>query len=218
MKSRYKGVFFDLDGTILDTVGQLAHSLNEARKAAGLEPQEKDLIRSKVGNGVRRLVEWSIEDDDADIEEIMTNYRSYYNAHCCDNTYPYDGIGELLKTLKDSGVKLFVVTNKSDGPAVRICEHFYPGLFDKVKGHRDLCPHKPDPMLVNEILDEFEMKPSECCLVGDSDVDIMTAGNAGLRAVSVTWGYKSEGFLVQNGAINIVKDADELLKILTEDG
>lgn len=217
MKSRYKGVFFDLDGTILDTIGQLARSLNEARMMAGLKAQEEDLIRSKVGNGVRRLVEWSIEGEDADLEEIMTNYRSYYDAHCCENTRPYEGIGKLLKALKDSGVKLFVVTNKSDGPAGRLCEYFYSGIFDKVKGHRDMCPHKPDPMLVNEILDEFKLEASECCFVGDSDVDIMTAENAGLRPLSVTWGYKSEDFLVRSGAKTLIKDADELMKILAED-
>lgn len=215
MKYAYKAVFFDLDGTILDTIDQLAVALNAARVASGFPEHDLDDVRSHVGNGVRRLVEWSVgEYGEETIEKVMNEYRSFYNAHCIENTEPYPGIKELMTDLKAEGVKVFVVTNKSDGPAKKLCEHNFPGLIDEVRGHVDGIPHKPDPTLVNEILKKFGLLPEDCCYIGDSDVDLRTGLNSGMTPINVTWGYKSKNFLIESGSKIMADNIDELRYIL----
>ena len=208
---RYKLAIFDLDGTILYTIAQLANSLNEARVRSGLEPQDMDDIMAHVGRGVRNLVTWSIGTGEGPLfETVMDNYRSYYNEFCADNTYIYDGLLEVITKLHDEGIKLAVVTNKSDAPAKKLCEHFYPGLFSEVRGHRDGVPHKPDPALVNEVLKALNIKPEDAVYIGDSDVDVKTAKNSGMDHICVTWGYRTREFLIENGAEVLVDTAEEL--------
>ena len=208
---RYKLAIFDLDGTILYTIAQLANSLNEARVRSGLEPQDMDDIMAHVGRGVRNLVTWSIGTGEGPLfETVMDNYRSYYNEYCADNTYIYDGLLEVITKLHDEGIKLAVVTNKSDAPAKKLCEHFYPGLFSEVRGHRDGVPHKPDPALVDEVLEALNIKPEDSVYIGDSDVDVKTAKNSGMDHICVTWGYRTREFLSENGAEVLVDTAEEL--------
>ena len=212
---KYKLVIFDLDGTILDTVHQLAVSFNEALKKSGFEPQNPELIKSRIGNGAMKLVLRSIEGlENADPDVIRRDYREYYNAHCIENTEEFAGITDLLKTLKDNGVMTAVVTNKSDAPARKLCETKFPGLIDVVKGHREGLPHKPDPVLVNEVLDEFGISAEESVMAGDSEVDIATANNAGMECISVTWGYKDRNYLIANGASVLVDDPMEIARIV----
>ncbi len=208
---RYRLVIFDLDGTILDTVRQLAVSLNEALKRSGFDPVEEDLIRSRIGNGSLNLVLRSIEGlEGADPDIIRKDYRNYYNEHCTENTEEYEGMSELMARLKDNGIKIAVVTNKSEPAAVRLCDTKFPGLIDVVKGHRDGIAHKPDPCLVNEVLAELDEVRDDAVFVGDSEVDIATASNAGMDCISVTWGYKSREHLLANGASVLVDDIMEL--------
>ena len=127
---------------------------------------------------------------------------------------PYPGIKELFEDLRSQGVRVFVVTNKSDGPAKRLCEHNFPGLVDDVRGHLDGIPHKPDPTLVNAILEKFDLSPEDCCYVGDSDVDVKTGLNSGMTPVNVTWGYKSKEFLIETGSKIMADNIDELRCIL----
>ena len=208
---RYKLAIFDLDGTILYTIAQLANSLNEARVRSGLEPQDMDNIMAHVGRGVRNLVTWSLGTGEGPLfETVMDNYRSYYNEYCADNTYIYDGLLEVITKLHDEGIKLAVVTNKSDAPAKKLCEHFYPGLFSEVRGHRDGVPHKPDPALVDKVLKGLNIKPEDSVYIGDSDVDVKTAKNSGMDHICVTWGYRTREFLIENGAEVLVDTAEEL--------
>lgn len=210
---RYKLAIFDLDGTILYTIAQLANSLNEARIRSGLEPQDMDDIMAHVGRGVRNLVTWSIGTGEGQLfETVMDNYRSYYNEYCADNTYIYDGLLEVITKLHEEGIKLAVVTNKSDAPAKKLCGHFYPGLFSEVRGHRDGVPHKPDPALVNEVLEALGERHEDAVYIGDSDVDIKTAKNSGMDHICVTWGYRTREFLLENGAEVLVDTAEELGK------
>ena len=212
---KYKLVIFDLDGTILDTVHQLAVSFNEALKKSGFEPQDPELIKSRIGNGAMKLVLRSIEGlENADPDVIRSDYRDYYNAHCTENTEEFDGITDLLRTLKANGIRTAVVTNKSDAPARKLCDTKFPGLIDLVKGHRDGLPHKPDPVLVNEVLDELGICVEDSIIAGDSEVDIATAKNAGMECISVTWGYKDRRYLIDNGAIFLAEDPAEIARIV----
>lgn len=212
---RYKLAIFDLDGTILYTIAQLANSLNEARVRSGLEPQDLDDIMAHVGRGVRNLVTWSVGTGEGPLfETVMDNYRSYYNEHCEDNTYIYDGLFELMVKLHEEGIKLAVVTNKSDAPAKKLCEHFYPGLFSEVRGHREGVPHKPDPALVDEVLEALGIDRKDAVYIGDSDTDIKTAENSGMDHICITWGYRTKEFLKESGAKVMADDAEELGRLL----
>ena len=212
---RYKLAIFDLDGTILDTVGQLAVSFNEAMKLSGREPLDKETVKQRIGRGAINLVRACVGDiGDEQIDKIVKAYRDYYREHCTENTLPYEGIAQVFSKLKDAGIKVAVVTNKSDAPAGMLCDANFPGLIDKVKGHREGLKHKPDPILVNELLMEFGVDPSETVIIGDSDVDILTARNAGADSISVTWGYKSREFLLESGALRLADTPSELLEMI----
>lgn len=210
----YKLVIFDLDGTILDTLHQLTIAFNEALKRSGYKPRAEDYIRSRIGNGSRKLV-LSMEDlDGADPDVIGEDYRRYYNEHCTENTTEYDGMTDLFERLKRAEIRTAVVTNKSHDTALKLCDNKFPGLIDIVKGHRDGIAHKPDPFLVNEVLHELDLSPDEAVFVGDSEVDIRTASNSGMDCISVTWGYKSRDFLIDNGASVLADDVDELTDLI----
>lgn len=207
----YKLAIFDLDGTILDTVGQLAVSFNEAMKMSGLEPLDVDIVKQRIGRGAINLVRACVGDiEEEKVMKIVQDYRDHYREHCTENTLPYDGIAQVFSELRAAGIKVAVVTNKSDAPANILCDAKFPGLIDKVKGHREGLKHKPDPFLVNELLSEFKISPDEAVFIGDSDVDILTAQNAGIDPVSVTWGYKSREFLISCGARRLADAPNEL--------
>lgn len=207
----YKLAVFDLDGTILYTIEQLAVSLNEALSMSGLQRLDTELVRSRVGNGARKLIERCLPDSDEKTRElVLDNYRRYYNEHCIDNTYPYDGIVDLFKTLKEHGVKIAVVTNKSDPPSIKLIDHFFPGLVDIVRGHGEGIPHKPDPVLVNEVMEALKAGPEDTVCIGDSDVDILMSVYSKTSFVGVTWGYRSKDFLIRNGATKLADNCNEL--------
>ena len=207
----YKLAIFDLDGTILYTLKQLNISFNIALGSVGLPGLDIDTFKGYVGNGARKLVERSAPDSDDDIrEKILSDYRTYYNAHCTENTYPYDGIVDLMKTMRDQGMRIAVVTNKSDSTSKILMDHFFPELIDEVRGHREGVHHKPDPTLVNEVLTKLDISPEESVYIGDSDVDILTAVYSNMPCISVTWGYRSREFLIENGAKTMVDNCEEL--------
>ena len=207
---RYKAVLFDLDGTILDTISELAITMNEVRRSAGLEPQPVEAVRAMVGNGIRNLIKRSTAGEDVDQEQLHTLFMNYYNVHCCENTYPYPGVFELLLRLKMEGCKLAVVSNKADGPSNILVENFFPGVFDCVRGHREDTPLKPNREVIDSVLGELGVDASDAVYVGDSEVDIQTAANSGMPCISVDWGFKSHEFLVDHKASCIVSDMIEL--------
>ena len=212
---KYQLVIFDLDGTILDTLGELTVAFNHALSLSGLEPIDKDTMRSRVGNGARTLVRRSIEGiENADEDKILGDYRDYYNSHCTENTEAFSGIPELFDLLKKNNVKIAVVTNKSDATSKKLCEDKFPGIIDVIKGHREDSIHKPDPQLINEVLDELDIDRKMAVIVGDSDVDVLTGVNSGIDNIVVTWGYKSRDVLIESGAKVLVDSCDELIKHL----
>lgn len=205
-----KAVLFDLDGTILDTIDELAITMNEVRRMLELPPQDVDKVRSMVGNGIRNLIKRSLAGESGRIDEAHTLFMDYYNANCIQNTTPYDGIPELLMRVKQAGIRTAVISNKADRATCILVNHFFPGMFDCIRGHRENMPLKPAPDVVRQVITELGVSVDECIYVGDSEVDIMTAQNCGMECISVDWGFKTRSFLVDNGAKRILSTPGEL--------
>ncbi|MGI5055328.1 HAD family hydrolase [Treponema socranskii] len=208
----YKAVIFDMDGTILDTLDDLVSSVNYALEANGLPKRTREEVRRFVGNGavklIRRAVPEGTEDDLFD--KVFALYTSYYDVHCADATKPYDGITELLALLRSKGVKTAVVSNKPDEAVRILAETYFPHLFDAAVGTREGIKTKPAPDSVFEIIKTIGAEKKDCVYVGDSEVDMETAKNAGIPCISVSWGFKEREFLAEHGAQKIVNNAKEL--------
>ena len=208
----YKAVIFDMDGTILDTLDDLASSVNYALEANGLPKRTREEVRRFVGNGAVKLIRRAVPEGTADdlFDKVFALYTSYYDVHCADATKPYDGITELLALLRSKGIKTAVVSNKPDEAVRILAEMYFPRLFDAAAGTRDGIKTKPAPDSVFEIIKKIGAEKKGCVYVGDSEVDIETAKNAGIPCISVSWGFKDSEFLAEHGAQKIVNNAKEL--------
>ena len=211
-------VIFDLDGTILDTVGGLYTSVNKARIAMGLDPQPEDQIISYIGRGAANLMRQSLACDgmgsEEDINRMMSLFNSDYDENCIDYTSEFPGVREVLETLHSDRILLAVHSNKNDYPTQKLIRHFFPDLFSFVLGRRLDIPRKPEPSGVLVCLGHLSVVREDAIYVGDSVVDIETASNAGSDSISVGWGYQSEDKLRQAGASVIVSSPEELLQNL----
>lgn len=205
---RYRLACFDLDGTLLDTLGGLTFSLNAARRMNNLEPQTEEQVRTYIGNGVVKFIERSLTASPGNYTEelkmrLLKDNNAYYDSHYLEKTHPYNGIMEALTRLKSDGMLLACVTNKNDEPAQKLIEHFFPGLFDYVRGSVEGVERKPSKEPVEKCLLSLGVDNGEAVYIGDSDTDIKTADNSGLDIISCTWGYRTREFLMENGAVNI---------------
>ncbi len=211
-----KVVLFDLDGTILDTLDDLADSVNAALAHYGFPPRTKEEICSFVGSGVLKLIERAVPDG-TPAEAVDAAYHfmlTYYGSHSDIKTRPFDGILEMLKRLKAEGHLLAVVSNKRDPFVGPLCEHYFSGIFDAAVGERSGVKRKPAPDAVYEILRLLGAEKADCVFIGDSDVDILTAQNAGIPAIGVTWGFRSEACLRDAGCLHFARTADELYTLI----
>ena len=213
---KYELIIFDLDGTILDTLDDLTDSVNYALGYHGYPTRTKEEIRRFVGDGLLMLVRRAIapETDEVVIQTVLATQKAYYKDHCADKTKPYEGIMELLEDLKTAGCKLAVVSNKADYAVQILCEQYFPGIFDMTVGEKDNVRKKPAPDSVNAVLEKMQTDRADAVYIGDSEVDIETAKNAGLDAVLVTWGFRDTEFLREKGAKTLVNDVKELKKAL----
>lgn len=213
---KYEAVIFDLDGTVLDTLGDLAASVNHALASRGLTERSLDEIRAFVGNGIKNLVSRSAGQSVGEREKeiLLDTFRKHYALHCADETKPYAGIPELLTELKEKGVKTAVVSNKAHGAVVKLAEKYFPGQFSCVLGERDGIPRKPAPDSVEYALSCLGVKKENAVYVGDSEVDILTARNAGLESVIVTWGFRDRETLEKSGAEKTADDPARLREML----
>jgi len=211
---RYRVAIFDMDGTILDTLEDLADSMNYCLRKRGMPERSLNEIKSFVGNGIRRLVEQAVPEgtDEGTIEEIYSAYIEYYKDHCAIKTRPYEGIREVLKKLKDRGVLTAVVSNKADPAVKKLCEEYFDGLFDYAAGDREGMRRKPYPDSVISVMEHFGAHPDEVVYIGDSEVDLQTARNAGVDVITVSWGFREESYLRSVGAEKIIHEPDEILK------
>ncbi len=209
-----KLVIFDMDGTILYTLPDLHYSLNRALQLHGFPTRSIAEVRSFVGNGVRKLVERGVPaGTSADkTEEVFCTFFAHYKEHSADNTLPYDGIIDLLKRLKARGILTAVVSNKEHNAVLALCQRFFAGLFDYAVGEQPGIANKPAPDSVYLVLDTLDIDKKHTLYVGDSDVDMLTANNAGLQAVAVTWGYKDKSDLIACGASLFADKAEDILK------
>ena len=212
---RYRLACFDLDGTLLDTIGGLTSGLNAARRMNNLAPQTEEQVMTFINNGVVRFIERSLTADPGEYSEelkmrLLKDNISYYDSHCLDNTKPYNGIQEVLTRLKSDGLMLACITNKNDEPAKTLIDHFFPGLFDYARGSVEGVERKPSAEPVEKCLMALGVNNSEAVYIGDSDTDIKTAQNSGLDIISCTWGYRTREFLLENGDVNSCTDPLDL--------
>ncbi len=206
---------FDLDGTLLDTLGDLAASVNHALRTHGLPEHSIDDVRRFVGNGVRKLMERAVPDGAGNplFDETFATFRQYYMAHSLDTTRPYEGIPETLEALKARGCHLAVVSNKMMAATQELCYHFFPSTIEVAIGEDEAAGirRKPAPDTVFAALKALGVGKEDAVYVGDSDVDIQTARNAGIPCISVLWGFRDRDFLLQNGAETFISTPSELL-------
>ncbi len=212
----YKTIIFDLDGTLLDTLDDLWLSVNAALTVCGLPLREREEVRAFVGNGIAKLMERACGEVDAPIlARALAAFKSHYGAHCEDNTKPYAGIIELLQALQAQGLQTAVVSNKADFAVKKLAKSYFGGLLRAAVGENEEggIGKKPAPDSLLAVIKDLGATREETVYVGDSEVDIQTAKNAGVACVSCTWGFKDREFLVENGATTLVSTPRELWKI-----
>lgn len=204
---------FDLDGTLLSTLNDLATSTNYALRWAGMPERTIEEIRMFVGNGVKLLMERAIPNgiNNPKFEETYAKFREHYLEHNLDTTSPYDGIPELLRELKRRGKKLAIVSNKFYAATQDLAKHFFPDTIEVAIGERETIRKKPAPDTVLEALRQLGASKEGAVYIGDSDVDIMTARNCGLPCISVLWGFRDKDFLIQHGGTIFVNKPSEIL-------
>lgn len=216
-------IIFDLDGTLMNTLDDLHNSVSYALEEAGLKPNGKQDTRRYLGNGIKNLVERSVEQtkpdaDEALKERVLETFRTYYVAHSMDKTAPYEGIQEMLKECQRRGFWTAIVSNKL-APAVKdLHEAFFADTIEVAIGETATVKRKPAPDMVNEAIQQLSLlhgqniAKEECVYVGDSEVDLKTAENSELACIAVSWGFRDKDFLVQCGAKTIIDRPDELLQ------
>lgn len=213
-----KMVVFDLDGTLLDTLGDLADAGNYALTQQGFPIHETEKYKYFVGNGIPKLIERILPERTAERvkKETYKLFCSYYNRHMNDKTKPYKGARELLCKLKEKGVVSVVVTNKDHKFAVEMIRKYFGDSIEAVYGSIEGFPKKPDPYWVNTAICDFGVKKDDVIYVGDSGVDMITAENATVFSCGVTWGFRTEAELKENGADQICESFEKLYEIIAK--
>lgn len=213
-----KLIIFDLDGTLLNTIADLAASTNYALGELGINAHPLESYPTFVGNGIRKLFERALpvtKRTPEMVEKVRELFMPYYDAHNADLTTIYPGIAELLNTLQDKGVQLAVASNKYQSATEKLMQHYFPDIrFVSVLGQREGIPVKPDAGIVLDTLKAAGVTAEETLYVGDSGVDMQTARNGGVESVGVTWGFRPLLELESNGAQHIINTPEELLKLL----
>lgn len=210
---KYEAVIFDLDGTLTDTLGDLKNSVNYAMREFGFPERTLEEVRSFVGNGVRKLIYLSVPEntDSATAERCLAVFKEYYKNNSLVETKPYDGITEMLENIKSKGIKTAVVTNKMHEAAEEIVRIFFGNLIDITLGQVDGVVQKPQPDGIYYVLDKLGVSKEKSIYVGDSEVDCVTAKNAKIPCIGVTWGFRDESVLVENGADFIADIPEEII-------
>ncbi len=218
---KYDIVIFDLDGTLLNTIGDLAASVDYVMRSRNLPEHTDAEYRQMVGGGIKRLVERALPAELAAngeyVEECVTQFRRYYVDNIDRYTIPYEGMHNLLYRLRKEGVQVAVASNKFQHGTDRLVSKFFGDVdFVAVEGNREGAPLKPDPQIVNNILHKAGVEHSKAIMVGDSGIDIRTAAAAGIDSVGVAWGFRFAEELYEAGATRVVTTAEELETVLFE--
>lgn len=212
---RYDTYIFDLDGTLLNTINDLAASCNYALRSCGMPGRTVDEVRRFVGNGVRLLMVRAIPGGDSNprFDEAYAIFRQHYLHHSLDTTKPYDGIEELIAELNAAGKHVAVVSNKFYAATQALVRHFFGDTIKVAIGERENIRKKPAPDTVLEALRQLDMPVETAVYIGDSDVDIDTARNCGMPCISVLWGFRDRQFLIDHGATTLVSEPREIAEI-----
>ena len=213
----FRVALFDLDGTALDTLADIADAVNVTLCKNGLPPRTYDEIRSFVGNGIQKLIERSVPrgTDAALTAKVLAEFKPYYSANSANKTAPYDGILEMLRTLREAGVHTAVVSNKADFAVQPLVKQYFGDLFDVALGEDvEKRPAKPAPDMVWHVLELLGADKAQAVYIGDSDVDVQTAQNAGLPCIAVTWGFRDRACLANAGATVFADTVKELQDLI----
>lgn len=209
---KYSTYVFDLDGTLLNTLNDLAASCNYALKAHSMPERTIEEVRMFVGNGVKKLMERAVPGglENPDFEDTLATFRKHYLEHSLDTTQPYNGINEMLANLKREGKNIAVVSNKFYAATRELCRHFFGDNVSVAIGEREDIRKKPAPDTVFEAFRELGVDQTNAVYIGDSEVDVMTARNCGIPCISVLWGFRDKDFLIANGAETFINTPSEL--------
>ena len=215
---RFDTVLFDLDGTLLDTLEDLLGAANYTLRTLDYPERTLAEMRSFVGNGAEMQLRRALGEraDDETVRRALAIYKPYYAAHCQVKTRPYPGVLELMAELKRRGFRLAIVSNKPDEAVKLLAAECFAGLADAAMGETPSCRRKPTPDMVDAALAELGANKARAVYVGDSEVDVQTAKNAGMACISVCWGFRDREQLVQAGAVEIAASAGELLTLLEQ--
>ncbi|MBE6116128.1 MAG: HAD family hydrolase [Erysipelotrichaceae bacterium] len=216
---KYSTIIFDLDGTLLNTIDDLADAVNHTMKTFGWPGWTRDDVMSFVGNGLRRLMELSVPEGENNplFEEAVAEQRRFYQLNCNNKTAPYEGVLPLMEKLKDEGYKLAIVSNKADEAVKELDRIYFAGLTDVAVGESAQVRKKPHPDTVLRVMELLGSRKEECLYVGDSEVDIMTAQNAGIDCAGVLWGFRSRKQLLEAGAEVMAENTEELYEYIRKE-
>ncbi len=219
--NRYDVCIFDLDGTLIDSLGDLADSCNRALRLHGMPVHDIDKYRYFVGSGIKNLIRRSLAEKGSDeklVDSVFLSFNSIYEANCLVRTKPYSNIKQMLMRIKQQGVKVCVLSNKSDEFSKMITDRLFDeGTFDIVWGKKPDYPIKPDPTSLHAMLDMLSMSREKCLYIGDSDVDCITAQNAGVDFMGVEWGFRGREELLSAGAKVIASSPWDIAKAVCGD-
>ena len=215
---KYQAVLFDMDGTVLDTLDDLCDSINHSLAEFSLPPVSREHVRQCLGNGAAYLVRHSIpEGCSPELEAaVLAFYKPWYDAHCLIKTAPYEGILPMMQRLKEQGLRLTIISNKPDSAVQELSAAFFPGLLELSVGESPSVRRKPAPDTVLTAASQIGLSVDQCVYVGDSEVDLQTARNAGMDCISVTWGFRDEAQLIKAGASVLVHTPEELEALLLQ--
>lgn len=216
---KYTTVIFDLDGTLLDTLDDLTDAVNHALARFSLPVRTKDEVGSFLGNGIVKLMECASEGKCADFESMMAEFRSFYGTHCKEKTKPYEGVLEMLATLKNRGIQTAVISNKADFAVKILVEKYFPALLSVAMGENEATGirKKPAPDCVWGVMETLGATKANTVYVGDSEVDIRTAENAGVDCICVLWGFRTRAFLQEQGGKVFARTAEDILRLCEVD-
>ena len=209
---RYRGILWDMDGTVLDTLEDLAAAVNVSLRRFSLRSASMEAVRAGLGNGAAHLISCVAPKEMR--EEVLAFYKPWYDAHCNIHTRPYPGVLPLMERLRARGVKQAIISNKPDPAVQELAKSYFPGLLDSAVGESLSVRRKPNPDAVLAAVEQMGLAVADCVYIGDTEVDLATAKNAGMACIAVSWGFRSREQLLAAGATELAAAAEELEKLL----
>ena len=213
---KYTTIIFDLDGTLLNTLADLAAATNYALAEHKLPQRTTDEVRLFVGNGIRKLIERAVPTDTpAELQEaVFASFNRYYKQHCADSTRPYGGVPQLLQQLRAAGCRTAIVSNKADYGVQALAKQYFDGQLDAACGERAGIAKKPAPDMLLAIMQQLKADPASTIYIGDSDTDIATASNAGVDCIGACWGFRGRAFLEAHGAKLLAENVGDIWELI----